>query len=380
LSNGGKNTPKALLCLLLLCLCLGLSFAAEESPLLPGALDLIEGIDLGPWQQQTPGLDIKALLLRFASGDFAMEDGFAGGLLRESALKELANCLPKLLRVTVVALILSLLTTFRAAFQSDDTARLCEMIAYLTAAVPLGFDFMALVDQGQATINTMNAIAKNVLPTMISLLASIGAGVSAAAIEPLVLVAGSFIADFLRGVLLFALRLMAVLVIVNSLTEDGRFSKLLKLARTFIGWTLGTCFTSFLGLLAMKGMGGGVFDSVALRATKYAVDSLVPVVGGLFKDSVETLAGCSMIVKNAVGLTGMLSLCAALLAPGVSILVVVAEYRLCAAILQPLGNTRLLQALDDFASVLTLLFITLLTVAAIFFVFLATLMMIGSAF
>lgn len=365
----------------LLFLILTLCFAsAQDNIFLNETMDLLNGIDTSTWQQQVPQLDVQALLERFASGDFTVDSGMLMELIKASVLQEAAYCLPALIRVMVISLILSILVALRGAFNSDDTARLCELIAFLAAAIPLGLDFMGLVDKGEAAISNMSAIAQSVLPTMIALLASIGAGVSAAAMEPIVLTAGSFIAGFLQNVVLHILRLLAVMVIVNSITDEGRFTRLIKLMKTVINWSLGTCFTVFLGLLAVKGLTGGVFDSVALRAAKYTVDNLVPVVGGLFKDSVETLAGCSLIVKNAVGLTGLLSLLAALLAPGISILVVVTGYKLCAAVMEPMGQSKILIALDDFASVLTTLFVTLLTVAAIFFVFVTVLMMIGTTF
>lgn len=363
-----------LCCLLLASPAFGQSIFAQQS------LELVEGLDTQSWQQQVSGIDVDATLKRFASGDFSIDGQLLLAMVKEAVFGEVAYCLPALLRVMVISLLLTVLVAFRGAFGSDDTARLVEMIAYLAAAIPLAVDFMALVAKGEQAIGAMVTVAQNVLPSMIALLASVGAGVTVTAMQPVVLTAGSFIASFLQGVVLQVLRFCAMLVLVNSISPNERFTRLIKLMKTFVSWTLGTCFTAFLGVLAVKGIGGGAFDSVAIRAAKYAVDNLVPVVGGLFKDSLETLAGCSMIVKNAIGLTGMLSLVAALLAPGISILVVIIGYRLCAALMEPLGQTQLLSVLDNLASVLTTLLVTLLTVAAIFFVFVTVLMMIGTGF
>ena len=110
-------------------------------------------------------------------------------------------------------------------------------------------------------------------------------------------------------------------------------------------------------------------DSVAVRTAKYTVDNLVPVVGGLFKDSVDTLVGCALVVKNAIGLAGLLSLLLCLLSPAASVLTVLLGYRLCAALLQPLGENRLLGALNGFAATLSTLLLCMLVALAVFFVF-----------
>ncbi len=53
-------------------------------------------------------------------------------------------------------------------------------------------------------------------------------------------------------------------------------------------------------------------DGVAIRAAKYAVDNFVPVVGGMFSDTMDTLVGCTLIVKNALGVAAVLVLIGAL--------------------------------------------------------------------
>lgn len=114
-----------------------------------------------------------------------------------------------------------------------------------------------------------------------------------------------------------------------------------------------------------------------MRTAKYTVDNLVPVVGGLFKDSVDTLVGCALVVKNAIGLAGLLSLLLCLLSPAASVLTVLLGYRLCAALLQPLGENRLLGALNGFAATLSTLLLCMLVALAVFFVFVTVLMSSG---
>ena len=43
------------------------------------------------------------------------------------------------------------------------------------------------------------------------------------------------------------------------------------------------------------------------------MDNFVPIVGGMFSDTVDTLVGCSLVVHNAVGVLGLVLLLSALL-------------------------------------------------------------------
>lgn len=60
----------------------------------------------------------------------------------------------------------------------------------------------------------------------------------------------------------------------------------------------------------------------------------MPVVGGMFADTMDTLVGCSLLIKNAVGVTGLALLLSAAAVPMIRTLCAVMTYRLCAALLR----------------------------------------------
>ena len=66
--------------------------------------------------------------------------------------------------------------------------------------------------------------------------------------------------------------------------------------------------------------------------------------------------------------------------PCAQVLLTIAAYRLCAAAIEPLGAERIAPALQDFADILTTLFILMISIGAMFFVFVAALMRMGMGF
>ena len=87
---------------------------------------------------------------------------------------------------------------------------------------------------------------------------------------------------------------------------------------------------------------------MAIRAAKYAVDNFVPVVGGMFSDTMDTLVGCTLIVKNALGVAAVLVLVGALVGPLLRTLAVVFMLRLSAALLEPIADGDIVCAIGDF--------------------------------
>ena len=125
-------------------------------------------------------------------------------------------------------------------------------------------------------------------------------------------------------------------------------------------------------------VGRGVLDGIGIRAAKYAADNFVPVVGGMFADTMDTLAGSSLIVKNALGVTGLAALLLLSAGPLLQTAAGCMLYKLAAGLLEPLAPDRLSDCLSDFSSVLSLLSAVQLSVGAMFFLLVAQMLAAGN--
>ena len=73
---------------------------------------------------------------------------------------------------------------------------------------------------------------------------------------------------------------------------DGiRVQRLAEFTQQCAVWSLGIGFTVFIGVLTTRSVTAAAIDGVTLRTAKYALNNLVPFVGGLFADTVDTLVG-----------------------------------------------------------------------------------------
>src|SRR5699024_11936825 len=70
---------------------------------------------------------------------------------------------------------------------------------------------------------------------------------------------------------------------------------------------IGASLTVFIGIMSMYGIASKV-DGVTVRTAKFAVDKFVPIVGKFLSDAMDTVVGCSAVLKNAVGVIGLFTL------------------------------------------------------------------------
>jgi len=130
--------------------------------------------------------------------------------------------------------------------------------------------------------------------------------------------------------------------------------------------------------MSVQGAASASIDGVAIRAAKYAVDNFVPIVGGMFSDTMDTLVGCTLIVKNALGVTAVMVLVGAVAGPMVRTLAVAAVLKLCAALLEPVAHADTVRAIGDFSGTLVLFLITMLCVGTMYFLLIVQMMLVGN--
>jgi stage III sporulation protein AE len=105
---------------------------------------------------------------------------------------------------------------------------------------------------------------------------------------------------------------------------------------------------------------------VALRTFKYSAD-LIPIVGKLFKDAVELVVSSGIILKNALGLISLLAIIVIVLAPIIKILAMMFTFKITAALIEPLGEKKLANCLQDMSKGLLYIFVAVASVGIMFF-------------
>ena len=225
--------------------------------------------------------------------------------------------------------------------------------------------------QAAAAVEKMSGGMQRLFPLLLTLLAAVGGSTGAALFQPAVVAAAGSMTALISKVTLPLAIGSALVTMVDHLGEEGRFNRLAALLHTAATWTLGVCFTVFIGVILTQGMHAAAVDGVTIRTAKYALDNFVPVVGGLFADTVDTLVGGSLLIQNALGTTGLLLILGLSLTPLTQTLAAVTLYKMTSALLQPVAEGRVLRCMDGFSRVLMLFFIIQLCAAAMFILLIA---------
>lgn len=285
----------------------------------------------------------------------------------------------KLLASIVILTIFSMiLETLQSSFERNTVSKLGYSIIYMVLIIIAINSFSVAIGYAKTAISSMIQFMIAIVPLLLTLLASMGNVTSVAILHPLIVFmihsVGTAIYVFIFPLLFFS----AVLHIVSSLSEKYKVTQLANLLRTISLSMLGVFVTVFLGVISIQGTAGAVRDGVAIRTAKYITGNFVPVVGRLFSDATETVIGASLLVKNAIGLVGVVILIMLCAFPAIKILTLAFIYNLSAAIMQPLGDSPIIACLQTIGKSLIYVFAALAAVSLMFFLALTIMITISN--
>jgi len=357
-----------------------LAFLAWASPALgemDAALDqVLNSLDLTALEQ-TMGQsgDLRAFLMALARGETVISAQGVWETLIARGREALFGSLKRLGALVVPALI----TGISGGLGSrEEAAESCHYACFLMAAVVMAKDLGACTALCRETVNAMANAMQSLFPVLLALLAAVGGTASASFFQPAVVAASGSMTALIRQVTLPLAAAAALTTLISHMSRGMSTGRLSVLLRKAAAWTLGISFTVFLGVTLIQGVGTAGVDGISIRTAKYAIDHLVPFVGGMFADTVDTLVGCSLLIKNALGVTGLVLLAGIALGPALEVLAAALAYRVCSAILQPVAESRLLRCMDDYAQALMLLFVVILSMGAMFILLIAQMLVVGN--
>lgn len=320
--------------------------------------------------------DLKAVLKSITKGGahdfFGNFMSALGGVLGNYFL----GFLPGFITIIVICLLKNLLTGMTSELGGKSTNEVVHVVCYSAIIVILMTGAVKVIKTVTHTIDALSAFSEAVFPVLLTLLAAVGGASGVAVYQPFMAVLSGSIIKLVQTIIVPAFIATIVFSVVGNISKNVKLDKLTKLFKSAAGWLIGIVFGLFATFLTAQGITGGVIDRLSFNAAKFAMSSYVPILGGYLSDGFDLLSASMVLVKNAVGLTGVAVLLAVVLFPLLQLVVFMLGLRLTAAIAEPVGDARTSSVLGSLADNMALLITALTGVGFMFFVLL--MLIIGS--
>lgn len=260
-----------------------------------------------------------------------------------------------------------LLQTMHAAFEKSAVSKIAYFVVYIVLLFISLNSFYVTVSYIEEAIDTMMSFMIALLPLILGLMATFGNIVTVSFFHPIVIflihLSGVLVSKFILPILF----LSAILLIVSTLNENHKVTHLGNLFKSVGMGALGIFLTVFLGVMSVQGAASAIQDGVAMKTTKFITGNFIPVVGKTFTDAADTVLSASLLLKNAVGIVGMIIILLIVLFPAIKIFAIALMYKIAAAILQPVADGPMITSLNTISKYIGYMLGSLLAVSFMFF-------------
>ncbi len=324
-----------------------------------------------------PDFKMEKVIKDISKGDIKFDFNSLFNRIIKLFVKEIYINIKIMLRLIVMIILCGVLTNLQGAFGDKGVSEIAFFGCYVFLCGILMKSFMLAIDMGRSVIDNMVMFMQVMLPVLITLLLSTGNIVSSSIFQPTVLLIvqtiGGVVKYFSIPMILFSM----VIAIANNVSGKFQIKNMGEILKLVNKWVLGTLLTIFIGILSIQGFTTSVADGISAKTAKYAVGNMIPVFGGLLADAVDTVIGCSLILKNAVGIAGLITIVIIVVVPMIKIIALIFVYRLTAALAEPISDKRIVGCISECANTLSFMFVLVAIVAVMFILCIA--IMIGAA-
>ncbi len=282
--------------------------------------------------------------------------------------RELYQNLGLLIKLMVLVVLCSLLKNLQASFLSDSVGELAFYACYVVIVSVMFVSFKTVLNLGTDIIDKMVAFMHSTVPILITLLVSGGNITSAGIFQPVLIMVVEMSATVIKNVFLPLVIMSAVLSVVDNISEKIQISRFAALLKQITTWGLGFLLTLLVGVITLQGTVGAVVDGVTGKTAKFAIGTFIPIAGKYLADAAEAVLGCTLLIRNSVGIVALLGIVAICIVPLLKILAIVALYKLACALIEPVAEKRITDCINGVAESLTYILGIVASVAVMFLI------------
>lgn len=268
--------------------------------------------------------------------------------------------------ILVMTLLSSTVGTLNSAI-GDHTSGNAAFFTFFTVISGLALScFSKALGYGTEVISYMTDFMGKLTPVIIITLFACCKTASAAAFEPVLSSAVLIVSEIISHCLVPLISFSAVLSVAGNVGDKNSISGFVRIVKSSTKWIMALVITVFTGVNAIYGFASPALDAVGAKTLKFAVGSLVPVVGGFLSDTLDTVAASGAVVKNAVGASGIVMICIICITPIIKLAIMQLMFKMISAITEPITDKRISAMLWDMSEAIVAVFGIVVLTAVMF--------------
>lgn len=279
--------------------------------------------------------------------------------------------------ILAICIVTGLLTNLSGTFGNKTVSSLGTMVCSIVITALCIGNFYQTYEYSRETMDIMTTAMEILLPVLIPLLISMGGISSGSIMSPVMASAVTGFNFMMQHLILPLVFLSAVFILINGITEKDYVKKLSVFMRKGAIFLTGLLITIFTGITAIQGIVTKSADGILINTARFSIDNFVPIVGGFAADSLEMVISCIGLIKNAIGIIGMIIIISMLIMPVIKLLSIALIYKIIAIAAEPISSKNISDSLNEIGNAAITMTVVISIGAMMFLIFITIIMGMG---
>ena len=281
-----------------------------------------------------------------------LQQGFSDllGVIQENFQTLLQQGMAGVVRLLVVLLLCGVGECLLQPLREKSSFHFVTLAGTAAVVSVAAGDLTTLMGLGVETVTQLDQFSKALLPALAAATASAGLVGTATAKQMVTVFFCDVLLSAIHGLILPFLSLYIGAAAAGAMLGDSRLDAVARGIRKGITWGLTGLLTAFTLYLSVAGVVSTSADAAAVRLTKRAIASAVPVVGNVIAGAAETVLSGAAAVKNSIGVFGVLAVLGTCAAPFLRLGIQYLLYKLAAFAAGTVSSPALVQLVDRLGS------------------------------
>lgn len=270
-----------------------------------------------------------------------------------------------LFKLIMIAIVAAVFTNFTNVFNNNQVGETSFYITYLLLFTTITGTFATATAVASGAISAVLSFMKALIPTYFMSIAFCSTKATTLVFYEGALVLITIVDVVLVRVMIPLVNIYMVITLVNNLAKEDFLSKLAELLESIIKWSMRTLFIAVVGFNTIQGLivpaSNSLKKSLAIKFTK-----AIPGIGNSLNSVAETVMGAGTLIKNAIGVTGLVVIILICVIPLIKLIITMLIYKVGVAIVQPISDKRVITCISGAANAAGLL-VYVVSIAAVLF-------------
>lgn len=315
---------------------------------------------------------------KLVSGEEPFSISAISNKLIKSIVDEIKANLGTFSNLITIALLAALFTNLSMAFKNNQVSETGYYVTYLLLFGLCISSFIVASGIAAATITALLNFMRALVPTYLMSIAFCTGTTTSMVYYEAALGLITLVDVVLVKIVIPMINFYLVIMLVNNMSSEDTLSKLAGLFSSAISWLLKSLLALVLGFNAIQGLVVPVSDQVKRSAMMKASEA-IPGIGDALGGVAETVLGAGILLKNAIGVAGLIVIISICAVPLIKLLIITVVYKVGGAALQPISDKRFIECISASAKSASML-LNAVFVGAVLFILSITIVAVTTSF